>query len=50
MLVAGTTLADRFELRRRIGAGGMGEVFEAFDLGQGELIALKTWPGSTPTP
>ncbi|HVK73999.1 MAG TPA: protein kinase [Kofleriaceae bacterium] len=42
MLVAGTTLADRFELRRRIGAGGMGEVFEAFDLGQGELIALKT--------
>jgi serine/threonine protein kinase len=42
MLVAGTTLAERFELRRRIGAGGMGEVFEAFDRGAGEMIALKT--------
>jgi eukaryotic-like serine/threonine-protein kinase len=42
MLVAGTKLADRFELRRRIGAGSMGEVFEAYDRGAGEVIALKT--------
>jgi tetratricopeptide (TPR) repeat protein len=35
-------LADRFELRRRIGAGGMGEVYEAFDRETAEVIALKT--------
>ncbi|HTJ42448.1 MAG TPA: protein kinase [Kofleriaceae bacterium] len=42
MLVAGGALAERFELRRRLGAGGMGEVFEAFDRARGETIALKT--------
>ena len=42
MLVAGHTLADRFELRRRLGAGGMGEVFEAYDRDRAEVIALKT--------
>ena len=42
MLVAGHTLAERFELRRRLGSGGMGEVFEAYDRDRGEVIALKT--------
>ena len=38
----GDTLANRFELRRRIGSGGMGEVYEAFDRDTAEVIALKT--------
>ncbi|HTM22745.1 MAG TPA: protein kinase, partial [Kofleriaceae bacterium] len=42
MIVAGQTLAERFELQRRIGSGGMGEVFAAFDRDRGELVALKT--------
>lgn len=32
----------RFELRRRLGAGGYGVVHEAFDRQRGELVALKT--------
>lgn len=32
---------SRFEVRRRLGAGGMGEVFEAFDRQQGTVVALK---------
>src|SRR5687768_18067210 len=42
MIVAGHTLAERFELRRRIGSGGMGEVFEAFDRETSDTVALKT--------
>lgn len=42
MITAGRTLADRFELQRRIGAGGMGEVYEALDRATGEVVALKT--------
>src|SRR5512139_3409245 len=42
MIAPGGTLANRFELRRRIGSGGMGEVFEAFDRDTAEVIALKT--------
>ncbi len=42
LIHAGHILADRFELRRRIGAGGMGEVYEAYDRDRGEVVALKT--------
>jgi len=33
---------SRFAIRRRIGAGGMGVVYSAFDHERGETIALKT--------
>ena len=42
LIAPGDTLANRFELRRRIGSGGMGEVYEAFDRDTAEVIALKT--------
>ncbi|APW59747.1 serine/threonine-protein kinase PknK [Paludisphaera borealis] len=34
--------AMRFTLVRRIGAGGMGVVYEAYDQERGEMVALKT--------
>ncbi len=33
---------DRFQLIRRLGAGGMGIVYEVFDRERGEHVALKT--------
>jgi serine/threonine protein kinase/tetratricopeptide (TPR) repeat protein len=39
------TGTDRFRLVRRIGAGGMGIVFEAEDRERGTHVALKTLPG-----
>ena len=41
--------ADRFEIRRQLGAGGMGVVYEAFDREHGQLVALKTLPHLDPS-
>ena len=39
----------RFTLVRKIGAGGMGVVYEAYDRERGEIVALKTMRGADPT-
>lgn len=41
--------AVRFTLVRRVGTGGMGVVFEAYDRNRGELVALKTMRRADPT-
>jgi serine/threonine protein kinase/tetratricopeptide (TPR) repeat protein len=38
----GQLLGDRFRIRRFIGRGGMGEVYEVEDLDLGSIVALKT--------
>ncbi|MBP7678449.1 MAG: serine/threonine protein kinase, partial [Thermoanaerobaculia bacterium] len=39
---AGDLVAGRYRVVRRLGAGGMGEVYEVEDLGLHETVALKT--------
>src|SRR5256885_14809682 len=39
---------SRFRIVRRIGAGGMGIVFEAVDKSRGGRVALKTLPRADP--
>lgn len=41
-------LMGKFRIKRRIGAGGMGVVYEAQDLTLGRSIAIKTLPRSSP--
>ena len=44
-LSEGQLLADRYELRRRLGAGGAGAVFAAYDRQQSKEVAVKVlWP------
>jgi len=41
LLEVGQVLASRYEIREKIGAGGMGGVYRAYDRNRGEEIALK---------
>ncbi len=45
----GSLLADRFEIVRRIGEGGMGIVYEALDCERGTTVALKSITQPDPT-
>ncbi|HET9282327.1 MAG TPA: protein kinase [Candidatus Angelobacter sp.] len=41
LLSPGAVISHRFEIIRMLGQGGMGQVYEAFDLELGERVALK---------
>jgi hypothetical protein len=41
MTTSGTVIADRFEIEREAGAGGMGLVYRALDRASGEPVAVK---------
>ncbi|MCA9665909.1 MAG: AAA family ATPase [Myxococcales bacterium] len=42
----GELLADRYEVRRKLGAGGFGEVYEAYDRKRDERVAVKVLSSS----
>ena len=41
MLAPGAVVADRFDIERQAGGGGMGAVFRAHDRMSGRPVALK---------
>jgi tetratricopeptide (TPR) repeat protein/predicted Ser/Thr protein kinase len=41
-LVPGTVIADRYEIIKTLGAGGMGAVYQTFDRRLSRVVALKT--------
>ncbi|WP_436530641.1 serine/threonine-protein kinase [Actinoplanes sp. HUAS TT8] len=50
-LGAGMRLGDRYRLENRLGAGGMGEVWRAFDEALNRFVAVKTMlPGAAQDP
>ena len=44
--IASGTRLNRYELRSKIGAGGMGEVYRARDMELGRDVAVKVLPSS----
>jgi serine/threonine-protein kinase len=51
LFLPGAIVGDVYEIKKLLGAGGMGQVYEAHDRGLNRVVALKAaWPdvGSTP--